>query len=78
MDVPFGLGANPQSRALYGVDLMLRWTVDNSGRKTMQPMVLEYNFNPDTHRACKYHPHFYNDCFAAMFGDHVPPSVIPL
>jgi hypothetical protein len=39
------LGDNPQSRALYGVDLMLSWETNGSAT-TMQPQVLEFNFNP--------------------------------
>ena len=64
---------------MYGVDMMLAWgTDDATGEKIMQPKILEFNFNPDTFRACKYHPHFYDDCFGAMFLGDVAQSVIPL
>ena len=42
---------------------MLVW--DNEGNVT--PKLLEFNFQPDTLRACRYHPNFYDDCFALLF-----------
>lgn len=59
---PEGLGHNPQSRAMYAVDLMLV-----EGPSGPEPKLLEMNYQPDTGRACKYHPNFYNDCFALLF-----------
>jgi tubulin--tyrosine ligase-like protein 12 len=59
---PEGIGHNPQSRALYAVDLMLV-----AGPDGPEPRLLEMNFQPDTLRACKYHPNFYNDCFSLLF-----------
>jgi tubulin--tyrosine ligase-like protein 12 len=47
---------------MYAVDLML---VNDNG--VMNPLMLEMNFMPDATRACKYHPSFYNDCFALLF-----------
>ena len=35
--------------------------------KDMQPKLLEVTFAPDCHRACKYHPHFYNDIFECLY-----------
>ena len=79
MELPHGLGHNPQSRAMYGVDLMLSWQNTAEGARVMQPQILEFNFNPDTNRACKYHPHFYNDCFTALLSDNIDGAhVIPL
>ncbi|XP_015110656.1 tubulin--tyrosine ligase-like protein 12 [Diachasma alloeum] len=65
---PRGIGHNPQSRAVYAVDLMLEWD-DND----MQPVLLEFNFSPDNKRACEYYPEFYNDIFKCLFlGDDNP------
>ena len=33
----------------------------------MNPKLLEVNFSPDTLRACKYHPDFYNHVFECLF-----------
>ncbi|XP_036617053.1 tubulin--tyrosine ligase-like protein 12 [Trichosurus vulpecula] len=68
---PLGICDYPASRAVYAIDLMLKW--DHSpppdSRKVMQPQILEVNFNPDCERACKYHPNFFNDVFSALFLD---------
>jgi len=32
-----------------------------------QPKLLEMTFSPDCNRACKYHPHFYDDLFECMY-----------
>ncbi|XP_063985288.1 tubulin--tyrosine ligase-like protein 12 [Diachasmimorpha longicaudata] len=67
---PRGIGHNPQSRAVYAVDLMLEWD-DND----MQPILLEFNFSPDNKRACEYYPEFYNDIFKCLFLGDDNPSV---
>lgn len=61
---PCGIGASPQSRALYATDIMLCW---ENGQ--IQPKLLEINFMPDCKRACEYYPDFYNDIFKLMFLD---------
>lgn len=32
-----------------------------------QPKLLEMTFSPDCHRACKYHPSFYDDVFECLY-----------
>lgn len=63
---PRGMTHSAQARAVYAVDFMLKW---NGDKTEMIPQILEINFNPDTQRACKYHPDFYNDCLKALFFD---------
>lgn len=56
-------------RGAYGVDVMIKEDVDPvSGAVVgLQPVLLEITFSPDCHRACKYHPHFFNDVFQTLF-----------
>uniref|UniRef100_A0A672ILZ6 Tubulin--tyrosine ligase-like protein 12 SET-like domain-containing protein n=1 Tax=Salarias fasciatus TaxID=181472 RepID=A0A672ILZ6_SALFA len=61
---PYGICAYPPSRAIYAVDLMLKWS-----ERLMQPQILELNFSPDCARACLYHPSFYNHMFQTLFLD---------
>lgn len=62
VEPPRGLAANPQSRALYAIDLMLEWKNND-----IEPVLLEVNFMPDNKRACEYYPNFYNDVFKFLF-----------
>ncbi len=78
LDAPFGLGTCPQSRAVYAVDLMLSWDKTEAGQPTMVPKILEFNFNPDTNRACKFHPDFYNHLFTALYLENVDISSLPM
>ncbi|XP_044306790.1 tubulin--tyrosine ligase-like protein 12 isoform X1 [Varanus komodoensis] len=66
---PLGICDYPSSRAMYAIDLMLKWSTSSDGKPYMQPQLLEVNFNPDCDRACKYHPAFFNDIFSTLFLD---------
>ena len=71
---PRGMAHSAQSRAIYALDMMLKW---NEDKTEMIPQLLECNFNPDNQRACKYHPNFYNHCLKALLSD-VDISEIPV
>ncbi|KAM8884390.1 tubulin--tyrosine ligase-like protein 12 [Synchiropus picturatus] len=66
---PYGICPYPSSRAIYAVDLMLKWSTGDNGQWTMTPQILELNFSPDCARACLYHPDFYNHMFQTLFLD---------
>lgn len=68
---PKGIAPNYQSRAMYAVDLMLDWRKNETGGKSIQPMLCEVNFMPDCNRACKYQPNFFNEIFNALFLDSI-------
>ncbi|CAF94125.1 unnamed protein product, partial [Tetraodon nigroviridis] len=64
---PYGICPYPSSRAIYAVDLMLKWSTSPNGEEVMQPQILEVNFSPDCERACRYHPR--------VLQPHVPNAV---
>jgi len=64
---PSGLGHSPQSRAMYAVDLMLKWEKVSADEKKMTPILLEINWSPDCERACLYYPNFFNHVFSVLF-----------
>ncbi|XP_072123956.1 tubulin--tyrosine ligase-like protein 12 isoform X1 [Mobula birostris] len=68
---PFGIYNYPSSRAIYAIDLMLKWGTNGGGKTIMQPQILEVNYSPDCTRACKYHPSFFNDVFSVLALDEV-------
>lgn len=75
---PCGIAPNPQSRAVYAVDLMLDWQHHPRGKDKIQPKLLEVNWTPDCKRACEYYPNFYNDIFSLLFLDVVNDDVFTL
>ena len=60
-----------RSKAVYAVDLMLEWCNETNANgqplRTPRPRLLEINFCPDTVRACKFVPQFYNNVFSLLF-----------
>jgi len=70
---PRGIAHSAQSRAIYALDMMLKWTGDKT---EIVPQLLEVNFNPDNQRACQYHPEFYNHCLKTLLCEDV--SGIPV
>ncbi|ESO84257.1 hypothetical protein LOTGIDRAFT_205898 [Lottia gigantea] len=64
---PRGIQPSPQSKAMYALDMMLSWEVNEQGEKYVQPQICEVNYAPDCDRACLYHPFFINDVFSVLF-----------
>ena len=65
---PAGIGHCPQGGAMYATDLMLDWDQDpDTGKKTMVPKLLEFNWLPDCERACVYYPEFFNNVFSVLW-----------
>ncbi|CAB3404430.1 unnamed protein product [Caenorhabditis bovis] len=72
---PRGVASNVQSRAMYGVDIMLQY----DDEANIKPTLLEVNFTPDCTRACQYYPDFADTVFETMFlGEINPANVTPI
>lgn len=64
---PRGIAHNPQSRSMYGVDVMLDWDLIEDGSKKIKPVICEFNYMPDCLRTCELYPSFFNEVFNALF-----------
>ncbi|CAB3983883.1 tubulin--tyrosine ligase 12 [Paramuricea clavata] len=74
---PKGIGHCKMSRAYYALDFMLKWADD--GSKTMQPVLLEVNFNPDCNRLVEYYPDSFHHLFSSLFlGEKTPWGCVRL
>ncbi|XP_067947281.1 tubulin--tyrosine ligase-like protein 12 [Watersipora subatra] len=71
-DPPYGVPNYGQSRALYAIDIMLKWDTDSKGQKVMVPQILECNFTPDSKRGCKNYNDYFNHTFKTLFLDDSP------
>ncbi|XP_068236144.1 tubulin--tyrosine ligase-like protein 12 isoform X2 [Palaemon carinicauda] len=68
-EAPKGIPHNTQSKGCFGFDVMVKWT--EGEKRSMEPQLLEINFNSDCKRACEYYPEFFNDVFSVMFLDEL-------
>ncbi|XP_022084894.1 tubulin--tyrosine ligase-like protein 12 isoform X1 [Acanthaster planci] len=67
---PRGITHCPWSRAMYALDIMLKWDTDSAGKKIIQPVLLECNYFPDCERATWHREEFFDDIFSTLFlGD---------
>ena len=82
------IGEWPQSRAIYGLDVMLAKLpssctsagalppTDEAAAAGCQLQLLEVNSCPDFGLVSNMQPHFLNDVFTALFTDEpTPPSL---
>ncbi|KAL4233826.1 Tubulin--tyrosine ligase-like protein 12 [Mactra antiquata] len=71
VDPPAGLTNFPLSRAIYGVDILLKWDKDENGEKYVQPMLSEINFACDYLSWKEEYPEMLNDAFSTLFFDDI-------
>eukprot|EP00455_Lapot_gusevi_P036465 TRINITY_DN4059_c0_g1_i11.p1 TRINITY_DN4059_c0_g1~~TRINITY_DN4059_c0_g1_i11.p1 ORF type:complete len:856 (+),score=223.63 TRINITY_DN4059_c0_g1_i11:130-2568(+) len=65
---PAGFAHKPESRAMYGLDVMID--------QEFNPSILEVNFSPDCKRAVNYHPRYFNHVFSVLFHDDISAEAL--
>ncbi|KAK6639265.1 hypothetical protein RUM43_007537 [Polyplax serrata] len=75
---PLGIGPNEQSRAMYGIDLILTIEKNSNDDDVVQPKILEVNWMPDCEKASRLYPTFFDDIFLLLFSDQYDESKFKL